>query len=53
MAQKKKKYPKRPSNSASIEVWQRWEKRAAVVKKHNDQIDRDKAAKTKIANKYR
>lgn len=44
--------PKKPKLNASIEVWKRWEKKAAEVKKHNDSIDRDQAAKRKIAQKY-
>lgn len=49
---KKKKYPKRPKASASLETWKNWERRAAEVKKHNNKIEAERKAKQKIAKKY-
>jgi hypothetical protein len=50
---KKKRMPKKPKKSSSIETWKNWEKRAAVVKKYNDGIDKVRNEKDKIANKFR
>jgi len=50
---KKRKLPKRPKKSASIDVWKRWESRAAVVKKHNDAIEKAQKEKERIAAKFR
>jgi hypothetical protein len=52
MAKKKKKLPKRPKMGSSLEVWKRWEKKAAEVKKFNDAIDRERDQKRKISQKY-
>lgn len=49
---KKRKMPKKPKQTASIEVIKRWEKRAAEVKKHNDAIEKVKNEKRKILSKY-
>jgi hypothetical protein len=53
MAKKKRKMPKRPKMGASKEVWDRWAKRAAEVKKYNDQIEKDRDYKRKLSEKYR
>ena len=49
---KKRKLPKKPKLTASIETWKSWEKRAAEVKKHNNKIDSDRNAKLRISKKY-
>lgn len=49
---KKRKMPKRPKMSSSIETWKNWEKRAAEVKKYNDAIDKVKNEKKKISQKF-
>ena len=50
---KKRKMPKRPKLSASLDVFKRWEERAKEVKKHNDALDKAKKAKESILKKYR
>jgi len=52
MATKKRKYPKRPKMTASLDAWKSWEKRASEVKRFNDAIERDKKAKQNIAKKF-
>lgn len=52
MAQKKKRYPKKPKSTSSLDVWKNWEKKAAEIKKHNDAIERERAAKQKIAKRF-
>lgn len=49
---KRKKYPKKPKMSASLDVWKRWEEKAKRVKQHNDKIDAARKQKEKIKNKY-
>lgn len=49
---KKRKMPKRPKQSASLQTWKNWDKRAAEVKKHNDAINKVRNEKLKIARKY-
>jgi hypothetical protein len=52
MAKKKKKMPKRPKMNSSKQTWDRWAKRAAEVKKYNDQIDKDREYKRKLSQKF-
>jgi hypothetical protein len=42
---KKKRFPKSPKQSASLEVWQRHNAKIAEVKKFNNQIEADKRKK--------
>lgn len=44
----KRKLPKAPKQSASLDVWKRYEGRLKEVQKHNDQVDRDKSAKKSL-----
>jgi hypothetical protein len=50
---KMKRYPKKPKANAALQTWQNWEKRAAVIKAHNDKIKRERDQKQKIANKFK
>ena len=34
---KSRKFPKAPKQSASLEVWERYHKRCAEIKKHNEE----------------
>lgn len=52
MAQKRK-LPKKPKTSASLEVWKNYEKKVKEVQKHNSQIDREKEQKKKLIQKLR
>jgi hypothetical protein len=49
---RKKKLPKKPRMSSSIEVWKRWEAKAKKVKAFNDTIDRVRKAKDAIRTRY-
>ena len=49
---KKRKMPKKPKVTASMDTLKNYEKRAMVVKKYNDAIDREREAKRKILNKF-
>lgn len=48
---KKKSFPKAPKASASLEVWQKYDKKVADVKKHNAQIESDKRKKKTLMDK--
>jgi hypothetical protein len=50
---KKRKFPKAPKASASLESWKRYEQRVDEVKKHNAQLERDAEAKKKLIEKVR
>lgn len=50
---KKRKYPKRPKQSASLETWKNYETKCKEVDKHNAQLEKDKKAKQAIINKVR
>ena len=45
---KKRKYPKRPKESASLAVWKRYEERVKEVDKYNNSIEKEKNEKKKI-----
>jgi len=49
---KKRKMPKRPKKSSSIDVWKKWEARAKVVKAYNAKIDAIAKQKESISKKY-
>lgn len=44
---KKKKLPKKPKASASIETWKNWEKKAKVVVAHNKKKEAEYHSKIK------
>lgn len=48
---KKRKYPKRPKQSASLQVWKNYEARCKEVDKHNAQLEKDAKAKKSIISK--
>ena len=50
---KKRRFPKRPKITASLDAWKRWEERAKEVKKHNDKLEATKKAKQTISKKFR
>jgi hypothetical protein len=50
---KKRKLPKKPKASASLETWNNWHRRAAEVKKHNSQLESDKKKKQALIQKAR
>lgn len=49
----KRKLPKSPKQSASLDVWKRHEQRVKEVQSHNAQLDRDKAAKKALIARVR
>lgn len=49
----KRKLPKSPKQSASLDVWKRHEQRVKEVQAHNAQLDRDKAAKKALIARVR
>lgn len=51
MALKKKKYPKKPKQSASYERWKKYEEDCKAVDKHNAQILADEKKKKAIIGK--
>lgn len=50
---KKKSFPKSPKASASLEVWQKYDKKVAEVKKHNAQLESDKRKKKTLVDKIK
>ena len=44
----KKKAPKAPKRSASLQVWERYHARLAEVEKHNRSVDADKKKKESL-----
>jgi len=50
---KKKSFPKAPKQSASLETWQKYDKKVAEVKKHNAQVDSDKRKKKSLVEKVK
>lgn len=53
MAQKLKKFPKAPKESASIETWKKYGERVKEVKKFNDAIKKKQADKKKLIESIR
>lgn len=47
-ATKKRKYPKQPKQSASLEVWQRYKERIKEVDRHNAKILADAKKKKSV-----
>lgn len=45
---KKKKYPKRPKESAPLSTWRRYEERVKEVDKYNNSLEKEKNEKKKI-----
>jgi hypothetical protein len=50
---KKRKFPKAPKATASLDTWKRYEDRLDEVKKFNAQVEKDKEAKKKLIEKVR
>lgn len=50
---KKKSFPKAPKASASLETWQKYDKKVAEVKKHNAQLESDKRKKKTLVEKIK
>lgn len=50
---KKRKYPKRPKQSASLTTWKNYEARCKEVDKHNKKLVTDKKAKASIMQRIR
>lgn len=48
---KKKKFPKAPRASASLEVWQNYDKKVAEVNKHNSTVESDAKKKKSLMEK--
>lgn len=48
MAQKKRKYPKQPKASASLQTWQNYHARCKEVDRYNASIVSDKKKKSSI-----
>jgi hypothetical protein len=48
---KKRKYPKRPKVSSSLQVWKNYEARCKDVDRYNSQLERDKKAKANLVKK--
>jgi hypothetical protein len=48
MATKKKKYPKSPKTTSSLQVWEKYKERCKEVDKFNSSIITDKAKKAKL-----
>lgn len=48
MATKKKKMPKKPKQSSSLQTWQNYEARVKEVNKYNSQLEADKKKKKAI-----
>jgi hypothetical protein len=48
MATKKKKYPKSPKKTSSLEVWDKYKVRCKEVDEFNKKIITDKAKKAKV-----
>lgn len=48
---KKKKHPKRPKQSASLERWKKYEEDCKTIDKHNAQIDSDEKKKKDLIKK--
>ncbi len=49
----KKKYPKSPKSSASLEIWERYKSRMKEVDDHNKKIIADKAKKVKLISEIK
>lgn len=50
---KKKSFPKAPKASASLETWQKYDKKVTEVKKHNAQLESDKRKKKTLVEKIK
>lgn len=50
---KKKSFPKAPKQSASLETWQKYDKKVSEVKKHNAQLESDKRKKKSLVEKIK
>jgi len=48
---KKKKYPKSPKQSASFDIWKRYEERVKEVDKFNSQLEKYKTAKKTLVQR--
>jgi hypothetical protein len=45
---KLRKFPKRPKQSASLEIWKKWERKYKEVNKHNAAIRKDYETRRKL-----
>jgi len=48
---KKRKYPKRPKQSSSLQTWKNYEAKCKEVDRHNAQLEKDAKTKKSIIAK--